>query len=858
MKACSHLGSTFPAKYLSLTLHTMKAPLMRPSRTTLGLILACLGAAAGCDTGSKTVVHTAPPSPTVRTVVVQAPSVPAALGNRATPTPAPTPVPTPTPPPPPIAPTATAQPPASVDPSATVAIPVAPPLPGPVADVVQLTRGGLDEGVVSEYIGNIREPFALGAAQIVYLNDLGVSSNVIHRLMRKAAEIRPDASAPSAQVAPATPTAGAPYSVAPPAANPQTVVTTLEGTPPPPPTSAVTTVVAAPVPPTVVNQQVFYQSLSPYGSWMDVPGYGWCWRPSVAVANTSWQPYCDGGSWLWTDAGWYWNSTYTWGWAPYHYGRWHQHARFGWVWNPGYDWAPAWVAWRSSPTYCGWAPLPPECRWNASVGFSWVNGNSAVSIGFGIGSSAWYATTWDRFCDPHLYHHRLPRQRAEQFVRESNVQVANGQGVNIRGNNNTVIINNGITREEVQRHSREEIKRTELRDVNSPAAAQSFASSRPNPSGGRPAEVAVYRPTVPVHDSRPPESVLKRPEISRMAPPSSSSSSMDRIGIATPNSRPLTVPSGGGSLNPNRPANIPANIPAAGLAPSSSPNRPAPVPAGIPSERMTQTLPPTTRPSSSVPSTVAPRISTTPSTPTPTTPTTTRTTPATTVATPSRPSESRGTPIPRTESSAPSVSPSSRPIVIPNAGVPSRPASIQPTPSASTFAPAPSAPAIGRQETFRSAPAPSGSPSFSPSPAPSITLPPSAVQSRPIPAAPAPAPTSFAPPAPSAPPIARQEAFRSAPAPAASPSFSPSPAPSITLPPSAIQSRPIPAGPAPAPFAPAPTPSFAPSPRPSPAQIPSAPSAPSFQPSPRPAPAAAPSPGPAPSGRPGQRGPIER
>ena len=768
----------------------MNAPLKRPSRTTLGLILACLGIAAGCDTGSKTVVHTAPPSPTVRTVVVQAPSVPAALGNRATPTPAPTSIQTPTPPPPSIAPTAATQPPASVDPAATVAIPAAPPLPGPVADVVQLTRGGLDEGVVTEYIGNIREPFALGAAQIVYLNDLGVSSNVIHRLMRKAAEIRPEATAPTALVAPATPTAGAPYSVAPPAANPQAGVTTIEGTPPPPPTSAVTTVVAAPVAPTVVNQQVFYQSLSPYGSWMDVPGYGWCWRPSVAVANTAWQPYCDGGSWLWTDAGWYWNSTYTWGWAPYHYGRWHQHARFGWVWNPGYDWAPAWVAWRSSPTYCGWAPLPPECRWNASVGFSWVNGNSAVSIGFGIGASAWYATTWDRFCDPHLYHHRLPRQRAEQFVRESNVQVANGQGVNIRGNNNTVIINNGITREEVQRHSREEIKRTEMRDVNSPAAAHAFASSRPNPSGGRPAEVAVYRPTVPVHDSRPPESVLKRPEISRMAPSSSSSSSVDRIGIATPNSRPLTVPSGGGSLNPNRPANIPANIPAAGLAPSASPNRPAPVPAGIPTERMTQTLPPTTRPSSSVPSTVAPRISTTP------------TTPATTVVTPSRPAESRSTPIPRTESSAPSVSPSSRPMVIPNAGVSSRPATIQPTPSASTFAPAPSAP-----------------------------------------------------------PIARQEAFRSAPAPSASPSFSPSPAPSITLPPSAIQSRPTPVAPAPAPFAPAPAPSFAPSPRPSPAQIPSAPSAqpsPAFQPSPRPAPAAAPSPGPAPSGRPGQRGPIER
>ena len=811
------LGSTFPAKYLSLPLQTMNAPLMRPSRTTLGLILACLGGTAGCDTGSKTVVHTAPPAPTAKTVVVHAPSVPAALGNRssATPTPASTPastpVSTPAAPPPSIAPTTAAQPPAAVDPSASVAIPAAPPLPGPVADVVQLTRGGLDEGVVSEYIVNIREPFALGAAQIVYLNDLGVSSNVIHRLMRKAAEIRPDAAAPTGPVnpaantahapqtasAPAITTAGASDNAAPPAANPPTAVTTVEGTPPPPPNSAVTTVVAPPVAPTVVNQQVFYQSLSPYGSWMEVPGYGWCWRPSVAVANATWQPYCDGGSWLWTDAGWYWNSTYTWGWAPYHYGRWHQHARFGWVWYPGYDWAPAWVAWRSSTTYCGWAPLPPECRWNASVGFSWVNGNSAVSIGFGIGTTAWYATTWDRFCDPHLYHHRLPRQHAERFVRESNVQVANGQGVNIRGNNNTVIINNGITREEVQRHSREEIKRTELRDVNSPAAAHAFATSRPNPSGGRPAEVAVYRPTVPVHAARPPESVLKRPEVSRMAPPSSSGGSVDRIGIATPNARPLTVPSGGGSLNPNRPPNIPAT----GLTPSTSPNRPAPVPAGIAREQFTQTLPPATRPSSSVPSAVAPKISTTPSTPTPT-PTTT---PAvTTGLTPSRPPEFRSTPVPRTEPSARSVSPSSRPIVIPNAGVPSRPAAIQSTPPASTLAPPPSAPPTARQEAFRSAPAPAASPSFSPAPAPSITLPPSAVQSRPTPVAPAPAP---------------------------------------------------------APFAPAPAPGFAPSPRPSPAQIPSAPTAPpppAFQPSPRPTPSAAPSPGPAPSGRPGQRGPIER
>lgn len=807
----------------------MNASFMRPSRNTLGLILLCLGTAVGCDTGSKTVVHTAPPAPTVRTVVVQAPSVPAALGNRSTPvvdsaiSSTPSLSSTPTAPPPQPPPATAAQPPAPIDPSASVAVLVPPPLPGPVADVVQLTRGGLDEGVVSEYISNIQEPFALGASQIVYLNDLGVSSNIIHVLMRKAVAIRPEspALAPPSASAPAV-AQSIPTNLAPPPVAPTGIpTTTIEGTPPPPPSSTI--VVPAPAAQTVVNQQVFYQSLSPYGSWMEVPGYGWCWRPSASVANPTWQPYCDGGSWLWTDAGWYWNSTYTWGWAPYHYGRWHQHSRFGWVWNPGYDWAPAWVAWRSSSSYCGWAPLPPECRWSANVGFSWVNGHTAVSIGFGIGTAAWYATTWDRFGDPHLYHHRLPRHQAERFVRESNVQVASGQGVNIRGNNNTVIINNGISREEVQKHSREEIRRTELRDVNSPAAAQSFANSRPNPSGGRPAEVAVYRPAVPTHASRPPESVLKRPEVSRLAPNPNSGGLTDRIGISPLNSRPLVVPSAGGSLSPNRPANIPS----ANLAPSSSPGRPAPIPTSAPTERLTQTLPPTTRPGSGagVPTAVAPKVLDRPSTtPTPS-------------ATPSRPPESRSAPIPRagpTEPASPLGAPSpgsasriptarsgsgvesgSRPTPVTS----SRPSVIPANPTPNALTPAPSG---------QSAPSQSAAPVSRP-----VVIPNASVPSRPM-ANPSATP---APSTPSAPPVSRQESFRPT-APAPSASFSPN-----------VQARPAPTASQFAP-APAPAPNIAPGPRPAPSQ------APSFQPSPRPAPSAAP--GSAPSGRPGQRGPIER
>lgn len=827
-------------------LRLMNAPFSSPSPATLAWILACLALSSGCDTGSKASVHTAPPAPTVKTVVVQAPSVPAALGQRTNTVPAPLVAA------PPPAPQATAA--APSDPSATVAIPVPPPLPGPVADVVQLTRGGVDEGVVTEYIANIREPFAFGASQIVYLNDLGVSSNIIHGLMRRSASLRPgspDAVAvPTAS--PVIPADGAvPAGPAAPSAAPATttVVPTTQGTPPPPPGSATTTVVAAPSNPVVVNQQVFYQALSPYGQWVEVAGYGWCWQPTVAVANTAWQPYCDGGSWLWTDTGWYWNSTYSWGWAPFHYGRWHQHTRFGWVWHPGYDWAPAWVAWRSSPAHCGWAPLPPECRWNASVGFSWVNGNTAVSIGFGIGAGAWYATTWDRFCDPHLYHHRLPRQRVERFVQESRVSMAGNQNVNIRGDNNTVIINNGITREEVQRHTRDEIRRTDLREVNSPAAAQAMALSRPNPSGGRPSEVAVYRPTVPVHDSRPPASVLQRQEVSRPIPARGSGDASERIGINPGVARPMAIPSGGGSLNPNRPSNVPA----AGLVPSSSPARPAPIRSATPVERSTRTVPATARPGGSLPAVSIPID--------PATRTTSDDEPA-------RGPESRIAPVPRP---APSAS-----VGIPAAGgVGPRQNPITPTTPSSPGTPSVPSTRPGPATAPRPAPIPTvtvptqpartlapAGPSAPPVSRP-LTIPDSAVSSRP---ASIPTPTPRATPVQVAPPVSRFEAVRPAQAPAPVVQR-----PTISVPSAAIQTRPapqpVPIQAAPIPVAPAappaqrftpppaaPAPAFNPSPRPTPVP------APSFQPAPRPAPAPnpAPAPAPAPSGRPGQRGPAER
>jgi hypothetical protein len=105
--------------------------------------------------------------------------------------------------------------------------------------------------------------------------------------------------------------------------------------------------------------QDFQQALSPYGEWLDVPGYGRVWRPSPAVVGSEFRPYATGGHWVYTDYGWAFESDWPWGWAPFHYGRWALDAQAGWLWVPGTVWAPAWVSWRFGGGLVGWAPLPP-------------------------------------------------------------------------------------------------------------------------------------------------------------------------------------------------------------------------------------------------------------------------------------------------------------------------------------------------------------------------------------------------------------------------------------------------------------------------------------------------------------------
>ena len=150
-----------------------------------------------------------------------------------------------------------------------------------------------------------------------------------------------------------------------------------------------------------VSFDFFYDSLSPYGEWIEVGDYGSCWRPSGVDAD--WSPYSD-GYWSYTDGGWTWVSYEDFGGIVYHYGRWVQVEDEGWCWVPDDEWAPAWVSWRSSDDYVGWAPLPPEARWRRDTGISvWVDTT------YDIGPSRYNFCRVHDFGEPYLRPHIISR-----------------------------------------------------------------------------------------------------------------------------------------------------------------------------------------------------------------------------------------------------------------------------------------------------------------------------------------------------------------------------------------------------------------------------------------------------------------
>lgn len=361
--------------------------------------------------------------------------------------------------------------------------------------IIKLADAGVDESVMLAWVEKTQGKFELEADEIVYLTDLGVPSSVVSAMLKhdgvdsgKADLIT---SAPNTE-------ASQPTLAAQPQIQPQPVEITTNYAPngvymPPP---GQETVVVQQPQTVVVEQQpetvnYFYSSLAPYGSWMMVPDYGWCWQPTCAVVDHGWRPYGPRGNWEWTTSGWYWHSEYTWGWAPFHYGRWYVAGSRGWVWVPDHTWGPAWVSWRTTPDYCGWAPLPPAAHFTPGIGFSYYGHDVGVSFGFGLSSDLYCFAPVSHFHDHHVYNYALPAHRAHTIYASSVVNNRYDWGRDHR------VVNNGIPRERVERAVNHEIRPTEIRDTPQHEANR-FGPREHLERNGQ--QAVIYRPTVPRAD----------------------------------------------------------------------------------------------------------------------------------------------------------------------------------------------------------------------------------------------------------------------------------------------------------------------------------------------------------------------
>jgi hypothetical protein len=191
----------------------------------------------------------------------------------------------------------------------------------------------------------------------------------------------------------------------------------------------------------------FYEELEADGRWFEHPRYGYVWTPHRIERD--WRPYTR-GHWVFTDDyGWYWVSEEPFGWATYHYGRWFYEPRYGWVWVPGTRWAPAWVAWRSSSDYIGWAPLPPDAYWDHRRATIVHHETLYASPSFAI---SWTFVEPVYMTRPAVWRHAAPHDRVPMIVQRA--RPATHYALKDRR-----IINRGISVAQVERATRQPVPR---------------------------------------------------------------------------------------------------------------------------------------------------------------------------------------------------------------------------------------------------------------------------------------------------------------------------------------------------------------------------------------------------------------
>ena len=424
-----------------------------------------------------------------------------------------------------------------------------------------MVHAGTEDGVVISYIDNSASPFGLTSEDILYLHNAGLSSTEIVAMIRHDRLLREMALASANQANPPIPDD--------------------QSSPPPQPTETQDYAAAgtdgydtnSPEP-----DNYFSNYLAPYGSWSNLPGYGWGWQPTVAVASPGWTPYCDGGQWFYTDRGWYWNSYYPWGWAPFHYGRWSHNPQRGWLWFPGRTWAPSWVTWRTSNDCVGWAPLPPGSSVDAQSSKSFKKNKADAHSSFNISAQDFTFVDSQNFGAMNLRSCCFDRSMANKaFVRSRAVN-------NFAAAPDGSVSNWGPDFNRVSHSSKNPIVKADLQDSPSLAGAGVVASrSRDNP-----AKVHIFRPrlfsTAPSVQST--QSLLSgEPPLQStqqllggqpplLDHPQPSSKEAATIGPSVPGSLPAADPGGvppavPGASAPGVPGAVPPAVP--GAAPSGPP-----------------------------------------------------------------------------------------------------------------------------------------------------------------------------------------------------------------------------------------------------------------------------------------------
>jgi hypothetical protein len=193
-----------------------------------------------------------------------------------------------------------------------------------------------------------------------------------------------------------------------------------------------------------------YDYLAPYGSWITLDRYGYVWCPRHM--GYGWRPYAD-GHWIWSDYGWCWDSDYDWGWMPFHYGRWGWDDGCGWFWAPGTEWGPAWVFWRSSDLYCGWAPIPPGIAFGMGIDFD--------AYALGLPLNFWVFVNGPHFLDRNLRRYCLPYERNATVANRTRFQ----NRYEFRGGR---MINEGIDVNSIQRFTGRQVTRYTLANADRP------------------------------------------------------------------------------------------------------------------------------------------------------------------------------------------------------------------------------------------------------------------------------------------------------------------------------------------------------------------------------------------------------